>query len=115
MAKHVLRTKDDKKVVIDAEKDIRLYRAPVNPPNTGTRYTTGMDLFAHKAQSGNMYFYFYSWSLWAGAEDAFNLCSKATAEAFLTKKAGHAGWDALDEHEIKLATEYGMDIMEETA
>jgi hypothetical protein len=115
MAKNVLRTQDSRKVVIDVSKDVTLYSAPVNPPNTGSQYTRGRDLLAHKARSGNVYFYFYSWSMWQGDEDEFELCSKATAEAFLTRKAGLTGWAAIDEHEITLAKEYGIDVMEETA
>ena len=115
MAKHVLRTQDGKKAVIDATKDAALYRAPVNPPNTGTRYTSGTDLLAHTARSGTVYFYLYRWSMWQGSEDSFELIDKETAEAFLTKKAGLAGWATLDEREIETAKEYGFDILEETA
>lgn len=115
MAKHVLRTQDDKKVVIDVQKDVRLYNAPVNPNNTGTRYTTGTDLLVHKARSGKEYLYFYYWSMWQGDEDHFEVCSKETAEAFLVRKAGAAGWASLDEHEIEIAKEYGIDVLEETA
>ena len=115
MAKHVLRTQDDKKVVIDVKKDTVLYSAPVNPPNTGNKYTSGTDLLAHQTKSGNVYFYFHYWSMWQGAEDEFELCSKPIAEAFLVRKAGQAGWAALVENEIELAKEFGIDIMEETA
>jgi len=115
MAKHVLRTHDGKKAVIDIAKDAKLYRAPVNPPNTGTQYTSGIDLLAHTARSGNVYFYFYSWSMWEGSNDSFELIDRDAAEAFLTQKAGLADWAALDEHEIELAKEYGIDILEETA
>ena len=115
MAKHVLRTQDGKKVVIDVSKDVKLYSAPVNPPNTGTQYTAGTDLLAHKARSGHLYFYFYSWSMWQGSEDEFKLCSRADADDFLTRKAGLGGWAAIDEHEIEKAKELGFDVLEETA
>jgi len=115
MAKHVLRTQDGKKVVIEAAKDAKVYNAPVNPPNTGTRYTTGTDLLAHKARSGNMYFYFYRWSMWEGAEESFELIDKAEAEEFLTEMAGLGEHAALTGREIETAKEYGIDIMEETA
>ena len=115
MTKHVLRTHDSKKVVIDVSKDVTLYSAPVNPPNTGSQYTRGTDLLAHTARSGNVYFYLYRWSMWQGSEDAFELCSKTTAEEFLTKKAGLSGWAAIDEHEIEKAKEFGIDLLEETA
>ena len=115
MAKHVLRTQDGKKVVIDVSKDTKLYESPVNPPNTGTRYTRGTDLLAHKARSGNVYFYFYHWSMWQGEEDEFELVDRNTAEEFLVERAGLSGWAGLDEHEIERAKEFGLDIMEETA
>lgn len=115
MTKHVLRTHDSKKVVIDVSKDVTLYSAPVNPPNTGTQYTSGTDLLTHTARSGNVYFYLYRWSMWQGSEDSFELIDKETAESFLTRKAGLTGWAAIDEHEITLAKEYGIDIMKETA
>lgn len=115
MAKHVLRTQDSRKVVIDVSKDVTLYGAPVNPPNTGNKYTSGTDLLAHTARSGTTYFYFYSWSMWQGSEDKFELCSRGIAEAFLTRKAELAGWAAIDEHEIQTAKKYGFDLLEETA
>lgn len=115
MAKKVLRTQDGKKVVIDVSKDSKLYESPVNPPNTGTRYTTGTDLLAHKARSGNVYFYFYRWSMWQGDEDSFELIDKDTAEEFLIKRAGLSGWAGLTEREIERAAEFGIDLMEETA
>lgn len=116
MTKHVLRTQDDKKVVIDVQKDVTLYRSPVNPPNTGTRYTAGTDLLAHTARSGTVYFYFYRWSMWEGDENSFELIEdRNEVEAFLTHKAGLSGWVGLDEHEIETAKEYGIDLLEETA
>ena len=113
--KHVLRTQDGKKVVIDVSKDATLYRCPVNPPGSGTSGFTGTDLLAHKARSGNVYFYFHHWSMWQGDEDSFELIDRSTAEEFLVKRAGLSGWAGLDEREIERAKEFGLDIMEETA
>ena len=116
MTTHVLRTQDGKKVVIDVSKDVRLYSAPVNPPNTGTQYTRGTDLLAHTARSGNVYFYFYNWSMWQGEEDSFKLMEdREEIEALLIEKAGLSYPAGLDEHEIEQAREYGFDLMEETA
>ena len=115
MAKYVLRTHNCKKVVIDVDKDIVLYHSPVNPPNTGTRYTRGTDLLAHIARSGNVYFYFNNWSMWEGDEDSFELVDKDTAEEFLIDKAGLSGWARLDEREIEKVKKFGFDLMEETA
>ena len=115
MAKHVLRTQDGKKVVIDVSKDKHLYRCPVNPPGSGTSGFTGTDLLAHTARSGNVYFYFHHWSMWQGSVDSFSLIDRNTAEEFLIEKAGLSGQYGLDEREIEFAKEFGFDLMEETA
>ena len=115
MAKNILRTQDGKKVVIDVSKDATLYRCPVNPPGSGTSGFTGTDLLAHKARSGNVYFYFHHWSMWQGSVDSFSLIDRNAAEEFLIEKAGISGQYGLDEREIEFAKEFGFDLMEETA
>ena len=115
MSKHVLRSPEGKKVVIDPETDAKLYDAPVNPPNTGTQYLTGVDLYTHKARSGNAYFYLHGWSMWQGSEDTFTLIDRDEAEAFLIEKAGLSGYAGLDAHEIERAVKYGFEIYKEDA
>jgi len=83
----ILMTPDGKKVVITPEKDVRLYNAPHNPPNTGTSYTAGIDLYAHKARSGTVYFYTYHWSMWQGTESYYNLVTESQARDFILGKA----------------------------
>lgn len=111
MPKHVLRSPEGQKVVIDHETDAKLYNAPAN----GTQYTTGADLYTHKARSGNAYFYLYGWSMWEGAEDTFALIDRDEAEAFLIEKAGLSAYAGLDAHEIERAAEYGFEIYKEDA
>jgi len=113
--KKVLQNPEGKRVVIDTTTDVKLFNAPRNPPNTGTTYTTGTDLYYHKSRKGNDYFYFYSWSMWQGSEDNISLCSKNEAEEFLLSKAGKTGWDCLDETEIENLKEYGFDLLVEDA
>lgn len=115
MTKKVLRTQDGKKVVVDYSTDTKLYSAPVNPPNTGTTFTRGTDLLAHKARSGNIYFYTYSWSLWQSEQEEYQLISKKEAEDFLLDKLSKAYPEEMYEHEIETAREFGFDLLEETA
>lgn len=112
---HVLITGDGKKVVVNMDRDICLFDAPENPPNTGTKYTSGTDLYAHKARSGNVYFYTYAWSMWQGVESRIELVDEGKARAFLLRCAGNSGWDVLSESERKRAQEYFPNIFEEDA
>ena len=113
--KRVLITKEQKRVIVDIQTDSCLYKSPVNPPNTGTDYTRGTDLYAHRARSGNMYFYLRHWSLWQGEGSNLELISRDEAENFLLEKAGLSGFAAMEESEIEKAIELGFDLFEETA
>lgn len=115
MTEKVLKTPDQKRVVVDRKADIVLYDSPVNPPNTGTTYTSGTDLMAHKARSGTVYFYLYNWSMWQGSEDSYELVGPDVAREFLLQKAGLAGWAGLDEKDKERAEEYFPGIFEEDA
>jgi hypothetical protein len=84
----ILTTPEDKKVKINQEKDALLYDAPANPPNTGTTYTDGTDLYAHRARSGAVYFYTKSWSMWQGVETTYELLSEEEARQFIIDRAG---------------------------
>jgi len=106
---------EGKKIVVDTKADPCLFSAPVNPPNTGTKYTRGKDLYYHKARSGKEYFYFHSWSMWQGEEDSLRLADRQEAESFLIEKAGNSGWDSLSEKEIEDLKEYGFDLLREDA
>ena len=111
----VLMTPEGKRVIIDTKKDVCLFKAPVNPPNTGIKYTTGTDLYYHKSRNGNDYYYFYHWSMWQGSEDTLELVEKDKVEQFLLKKAGNIGWDSLSEESIKELEKYGFNLLEEDA
>lgn len=113
--KHVLLNENGERVVIDMKKDECLYSAPVNPPNTGTAFTRGTDLYAHKAQSGKVYFYANRWSLWQGEEGGIRLMTKEEAEEFLTEKLSLTGCGALDEADAAKCEAYGLDLLTETA
>lgn len=112
----ILLTNDNKKVKINPTADLALYKAPKNPPNTGTKYLTGVDLYAHKARSGNWYYYTYSWSLWQGSEDHAELVSSEKAIDFLLQRATLLGPAGLNDIDIRIINEYfGKDIFAEDA
>jgi hypothetical protein len=111
----VLRTPEGKKVVVDMSHDECLYESPHNPPNTGTRYTSGLDLYAHKARSGAMYYYSHSWSMWQGHEAEFTLMTDSEIKDMLIAHAGEAGHGEPSQREIDLAEKHFPGIFEETA
>jgi len=111
----ILTNEDGKKVKIDTDEDVCLYKSPVNPPNTGTEYTRGRDLYVHEAQSGNAYFYVHNWSMWEREEDHLFLVSREEAKNLLIQKAGQIGWEELGEEEIERAEQYFPGIFEENA
>jgi len=115
MAK-ILKTDEGKIVKVDMDKDICLYQSPVNPPNTGTDYTRGTNLYAHKTRKGNWYYYTHNWSMWEREEDFIELVSRKNAISILQHKATLSGYSELDKHETEKAIEhFGEDIFEETA
>ena len=113
--KVVLKTPEGKKVVVNEMTDPCLYEAPSNPPNTGTRYTSGTDLYAHKARSGNIYFYTHSWSMWQGAESEFSLISKEKMESKLVDLMSECGEAYISDSEEETIDQYFPGIFEEDA
>jgi hypothetical protein len=112
---HVLMTPEGKRVVIEPLSDLKLYDSPNNPPNTGQAYTRGTDLYVHKARSGNLYYYLYSWSMWQGEEEDYRLVTPDEARDFLLACAGYSGHAELTDDELTLAEEYFPGIFEEDA
>ncbi|KKN12187.1 hypothetical protein LCGC14_1019100 [marine sediment metagenome] len=112
---NILRTPEGKKVAINTNADTCLFGAPKNPPNTGTKYTSGTDLYAHKARSGKMYFYTYSWSMWQGTQASYKLLSEQEAREFLLCRAGKLGHEGLSGREEELAKETFPGIFDEDA
>jgi len=113
MAK-ILKTPEGKVVRINTKTDVCLYNAPHNPPNTGTSYTTGVDLYAHKARSGQIYFYKYAWSMWQGESSSTWLITKEAIDFVLDKMQG-GYWDCPTNEEIETAKEYFGEFDKETA
>ena len=87
----LLMTPEGKKIQVTIREDLCLYEAPHNPPNTGTTYTSGTDLYYHKARSGKGYYYTYFWSMWQGTEDSYNLVADDEAKSFILERATQAG------------------------
>lgn len=111
----VLMTPEGKKVVINRSTDEQLYDAPNNPPNTGTRYTSGTDLYAHKARSGTWYYYTYAWSMWQGTEDEYALTTEDEAREFILRKASEAGHGRLSDDERETCEKHFRGIFDEDA
>jgi len=51
----ILKTPNDEKIIVNINNDIRLYRTPMG--------SAGIDIYAHNAQSGVMYYYTFTWSV----------------------------------------------------
>lgn len=73
-----LKTIDGKRVSV--ERLIEAARTHRNPPNTGTKYTQGNDLYFVKSKNGEMYFFKYFWSMWQGVESNWTPISIDDAE-----------------------------------
>jgi len=112
---HVLKTPDGKKVVVNRQTDECLFKAARNPPNTGTAYTTGEDLYRHVSRKGNVYYYTFSWSMWAGSTDSYELITEEQAKLFLLNHMIRGGRNILDEDEQKRAEELFPGIFDEDA
>jgi len=112
---HVLKTPDGKKVVINRETDECLFKAARNPPDTGTAYTSGVDLYRHVSRKGNVYYYTFGWSMWQGSVDTYELISEQQAKLFLLNHMMLTGWNKLDEDEQKRAEELFPGIFAEDA
>jgi len=115
MSQMIFLTEDGKKIIADMETDVRLYKSPVNPPNTGTRYTRGTDLYAHTTKNGSNYFYIYSWSMWQGEESRVSLISTDDAQAFIADRTSAQGPTLLNQDEIATALLFFPDLFEEDA
>ena len=111
----ILMTLNGKKVKINPPTDICLYESPVNPPNTGTSYTRGADLFAHRARSGTIYFYLYHWSMWQGEEGSYQLITEENAKKFLLEVAQESGYAKITEEEWEKILEVFPSLDEEDA
>ena len=111
----VLMTPEGKKVVVNRSTDEQLYDSPNNPPNTGTRYTAGVDLYAHKARSGTWYYYTYAWSMWQGHEDEFTLVTEDEAKGFILEKAAEAGHGAMNTGEMEICEKHFPGVFDEDA
>jgi hypothetical protein len=115
MGIYILRTPEGKIVRVDTDRDEPLYEAPRNPPNTGTAYTRGTDLYRHVARSGRAYYYLVHWSMWQGEEPSLELINEERAKNFLINKAGATGWSKLSDEEMRRAEELFPGIFDETA
>ncbi|MCX6690523.1 MAG: hypothetical protein NTW33_00380 [Methanoregula sp.] len=100
----VLKTPDGEDVVVSINSDVCLYKAPTNSPFTERRDTVGNDIYAHKARSGAIYFYIYSWSTRQPA--GYSLLTADEVRDRLINLASLSGWSRLNSNEMKTAERY---------
>jgi hypothetical protein len=111
----LLMTPEGKKITVRTDSDHCLYNAPYNPPNTGTNYTAGTDLYHHRARSGNEYYYTRSWSMWQGSEDSYELITEDAAKAFILERACRAGYVGQGVKQEACEEHWGEDFFNEDA
>jgi hypothetical protein len=109
----VLKTPNGKKIVVNIFHDECIFESPRNPPNTGSRYTNGTDLYAHKARSGTMYYYSHFWSMWQGVEQSYSLMTFDEMREALIDHASDVGPGAMGEGEIECAERHFPGIFDE--
>jgi len=113
--KKIVTEEDGTRWIADTQTDEALYTAPHNPPNTGSAYTRGTDLFVHKTRSHGLRYYTRGWSMWQGEQpDIIVPITREEAEKFLVSHVGDYWNFPSDEENTKLK-EYGFDILQETA
>ena len=111
----LLMTPEGKKVQINTREDTCLYEAPQNPPNTGTKFTSGTDLYYHRARSGKGYYYTYFWSMWEGTEDSYELIDEDEAKEFILERATQSGYVSRGIKESACCDLWGEDFFSEDA
>jgi len=106
----VLETPEGNKVVVNTETDLCLYMAPHNPP-----FVFGNDYYAHKARSGNIYYYRHAWVRVQGEEDVFYLLDEETMRSILIDCASETGWARIIDSEFEAIEQCFPGIFEEDA
>lgn len=92
----VLKTPDGEDVVVSINSDVCLYRSPVS--------MNGIDIYAHRAPSGTMYYYAYAWSTLHQA--AYSIITPVEVQNHLTGLARLSGVGRLNDDERETAERY---------
>ena len=109
----VLITPESKKIVVNLSADECLYEAPREASSADPTCSFGVDLYAHKAKSGTIYFYTYAWSTKDGGIPEFALIPEYSARDFLIERTGFAGDAYLNEKLNEKFEEFFPGIMDE--
>jgi hypothetical protein len=112
----IIRNNEGKRVVLDTTKDTILYAAPENPPNTGSKYTSGIDIYVHTTtKSKENFFYKKNWSMWQGVETTLEpFDDKEEAIEYLSDcVSDYWGWP--DDADIELLKKYDIELLKEEA
>lgn len=112
--KKIVKYDDGTTTVLNTQDDDELYNAPLNPPNTGSTYTSGTDLQVHKTKKHGDQFYLKHWSMWQGVETRLEPITKDEAIEFLRNSVGDY-WGFPSDKDLENLKAYGIDLMEETA
>ena len=112
--KKIVEYPDGSTTVLNTATDAELYNSPRNPPNTGSRYTSGTDLQVHKTRNHGNQFYLVHWSMWQGTETTIEAITKELAINFLRESVGDY-WDFPSDGDLEILKQYDIDLMEETA
>lgn len=111
----VLMTPNLKKVVVNLSADECLYESPRDLSPKGSPVSSNVDLYAHKAQSGTIYYYTCAWSMMENSKSEINLVSEEAAKKFLIERAGLAGYEYLIQKNSEKFEKYFPGIFEEDA
>lgn len=115
MSKYIFTTHEGKRVVCDTNDDLQIYIAPRNPPNTGTKFTRGTDIYAHTAQSGTVFFYAQNWTMWQGEDESVELMTVEEVKDFFAGRLNGDSYGRPSETEISQLSDFGIELFEETA
>lgn len=98
----ILKTPHGEKIVVNINNDVRLYWAPMG--------SAGIDIYAHNARSGVVYYYTYTWSVLQSA--GYSLLTPDEVRERLVRLADLPGDGRLKSNEIKIAKQYFPGIFE---
>ncbi len=92
----VFKISDGKRIDVSINSDVCLYRAPEG--------MAGIDIYAHKAPSGTMYYYTYAWS--TTHPPVYSIITPAEVQDLLIRRASLPVYGRLTDDDVKLAEQH---------
>ncbi|MBO3801786.1 MAG: hypothetical protein JTT12_05660 [Candidatus Brockarchaeota archaeon] len=108
MTKHIFRTEDQKKIVLDPDQDISVYEEDRAFKERGT------DLYLHITKKNNKVFYLLHWTTNEHEPDRIEIVTEEEARTFFELKTQIVGFGYPTDKEIQYAQELWHDLFEET-